>query len=802
MMKKRILWSLLIVLLVFTNIPVISQEVPQPIYSERSEKIPEKPDYLAYIKEMYDELSVEVTQTVLYGRIADARRITNFAATSAKLYEYTGEEKYLKNAKSAFDVFVSECKRTSQTVKSNEFFTYEPLACAYNILKKYYDIDEGAQLILRMGFRKNAEAWVVNDDNQALSRACGTIGGYTCFPDDPFAKEWLTYVDEVWHCWADKKESDENAGNYNAIAVEKMIVLARALNREDIFFDPVVKEHIFERLKAQVAPFGIMPEYGDDYLGEWMNTVVVFEYAGKIYDDPEYLYIARRMFEIGNLQFPKVKSNEEALEKRGDSDLWSMQELFELSCVLDFGVSEKEAKIPEVKSTVTTRYDAAHDTVYNKLMLGSDARQGSPFVFMDIYGNGAHGHYNRPGSIGYYEAGGIPQFYGTARHNRASIYSDVLAVVGEEYEFPMYDVTKQEAETWMTGSVPLNFLTNIEGQDKNKRFISQVLFRLDASSIKENYGLVVDNIRLEGAAGTLILDDMESKWTRTDDPYSLVSNCTQGNYALHITIKPKADYFYRSPYYGKWVDLTEYDTIKFDWYFESPTGTMDFASVFRLFDTGRGNSVNDTKLGDINVRGNVDKCIAYDIEKDSVGEVHMSNYCTYDTSAVRKIVLLDEGILVVQDSIETIKAGAGFNAGPIWHQLTEPTESGKNWFNSKSDPNKDWYSWTDKKVIPKNDLLVWFEENEGMEYGNTEGIQIINNPTKTQVSYAKKTLEENSKITFVSVLYPHREKSAQLVANAISAKTLSYKNSVVNVKCGESDIKITFTEDEVKIERK
>ncbi len=800
-MKKQCLAWCIAVVLMLGVVPVFSQNIPSPVESIRTGDIPEKPDYLKFIQEKYDELSVHITPSVLYNRMTDARRVTNYAGTSAKLYEYTKEEKYLANAKMAFDVFVSELKRKESLVSSNQFFVDEPLAYAYQILRKYYDIDEGTQLVLRMDFRRNAAAWVINDDNQATSRAIGVLGAYECFPDDPYAAEWLQYVNEVWNFWYDKKESDENAANYNAIAVGKIIQLAIHLGYEEAFREPVVKEHLFDRLKAQVAPFGMMPEYGDDYFGEWMNAVAVFEYAGKFYNDPEYLYLARRMFQIGNLQFPKSPSDAGTTEKKGDEDLWSLQELFELSAILDFGASEAEAKIPEVQPLVTKRYAPSGEEVFNKLMLGSDARQGSPFVFCDIYGNGSHGHFNRPGSIGYYEAGGVPQFYGTARHNRSSIYSNVVAMMEPEYAFPMYDVTKQKPGEWVTGSVPLSFLSEMKGEDENLRFISQVLFRLDSSAIHENYGLVIDNIRLEGAAGTLLLDDMENVWSRNDEPYALVDKCTQGSYAMHITIKPKADYFYSSPYYNKWVDLTEYDSIKFDWYYESPTGKMDYASVFRLFDTARGNLVNDTKLGDINVRGNVDVCEAYPIGKDSVGIIGMSRYASYDTQLTRRMVLLDEGILVVQDNLETKTAGAGYNAGPIWHQMTAPTASGENWFNAKSDPNKTWYSWTDGSVIPGNDLLVWFEKAEGLAYGNSEGIQIINNPTKTYVSYAKKTLAENDRVSFVSVLYPHRERNAQIVADAIHAETTSYRNSEVQVQCGDSKIQITFGDADIKIER-
>ena len=808
-MIKRVISLLIAFVFCISSLPVSAFEKEQvtAIGEERSEALPEKPDYLAYIENQYNSMQTYITEATFYGRIGNVRRMTNYMAVSAMLYKYTGKEEYLERAKWVYKIIISEWNRSPAIIKNtgDKFFTDITFMIGLDILMSTgYEISKREMELIRADVRANAELNLKADDNQGFSLASGMLRAAKLFPNDPYADKWRRTAEEIFERYAWKFDSDENAGNYNAIAMFEVIQLARGLGREDVFRNPLAKESTFDRYKYQMTNFGIMPEYGDDYFGEWQNYVVLMEYAARLYNDPTYLYYAWRAFSAGNKNFPKEPLKEGTVGKKGDSDLWSMQELYEMLFIIELGETDMQCEKPENRAVVTKRKNRNGVEYYNKLVLSSDNSEGAPFVFADLYADGWHGHFNRRGSVGYYEAGGVPQFYGTARHNRSHVHSNVFAMMEPSIEFPMFDDIKIKPDEWVHETVPLEMLNSFVGKDSDYRMIDRILIRLAADNVKENRAFIFDNLRLEGPAGTLMIDDLEAigGWTRTDNPYSLTDQCTEGDKALYINVKPKSGYFYYSPYYNIEFSINDYNTLKYDWCYKSPAGKFDFTGVFRIFDLGvDASKVIDMNYGDINLKPALDEATAWTEGEDSFSETVMPSYGTYDSTLTRRLALLDEGILIIQDNIEAGETADGYNMGPIWHQLTSPYASGENWFNAKNDPNKKYYAWSDGREYEKNDLMVWFEPQEGYSFDSTDGVQIVNNPTFTYVAYTKYTAKANAKRTFITVLYPHRN-SPEAVKDAISSKTTGFMCSTVNVKSGGKDITVRFSENGIETQRK
>lgn len=804
-MKKRII-SLLLAISMLVPSVVFAEEQISAIGEEVQDALPEKPDYLAYIEEKYNALNEYITEATFYGRTGNVRRMTNYMAVSALLYKYTGKEEYLDRAKWVYKIIISEWNRSPSiiTTTGDRFFTDGTFMYGLEILMESgYEISKKEMELIRADLRSNAELALDTDDNQGFSLASGALHAAKLFPDDPYAKKWENYAKKIFNNWEWKYDSDENANNYNAIAMFELIQLARLLGKEDVFQEPEAKESVFERFKYQFTNFGIMPEYGDDYYGEWQNFVVLMEYGARIYNDPTYLYMAWRAFDSGTKNFPKEPLAEGTDAKKGDSDLWTMQELYYLLFIVELGDTDMECEKPQNSAVITNRRNRNGDEFYNKLMLSADAAAGAPFVYCELYADGWHGHYNRRGSIGYYEAGGVPQFYGTARHNRSQVHSNVFAMMDPEIEFPMFDDTKIKPDEWVHESVSLQMLNAFPGKDPGYRMIDRILIRLNADRIEQNGAFIFDNLRLEGPAGTLMIDDLEAVggWARTDNPYSLTNQCTQGKNALYITVKPKSGYFYYSPYYNVEFSINDYDTLKYDWCYKSSSGKFDITGVFRLFDLGvDAGKVIDMNYGDINMKPCLETVDAWNAEKDSFSSMVMSSYATYDSTLERRLALLEEGVLIIQDNIEVGETADGYNMGPIWHQLTAPYACGNNWFNAKNDPNMKYFSWVDGHEYEKNDLMVWFEGQDGYEFDSTEGVQIVNNPTFTYVAYTKYVGKADDKRTFITVLYPHRN-DPQAVADSISSNTTAFKCSDICLESGGKHITVHFTEDNITVER-
>ena len=105
--------------------------------------------------------------------------------------------------------------------------------------------------------------------------------------------------DAFWSKIAAAGDLDEDASNYDSLGMVFLIDLARLLGREDDFRHSANFRRQFERFRDIVSPAGLIPEYGDAYFSYAtcpMDRIYLLEYAARLYDDPTFLYPARKLY--------------------------------------------------------------------------------------------------------------------------------------------------------------------------------------------------------------------------------------------------------------------------------------------------------------------------------------------------------------------------------------------------------------------------------------------------------------------------------------------------------------------------
>lgn len=752
--------------------------------------------YAQYITDTYLDLTKKVDYETVRKRIyqtttgsIDIRKSTNFAALSWRMYVQTGKQEALDSCKKTWDILFEEWRKHPDLYRKsqlNSFFIGESLMITYEGLKQKGLVTSDEEAILKEAL-KVINVYQAGDNNQALSRIVGTIHSLKAFPDHPDAAKWKTNVDRVWNNWYRNKDNTENASGYTSISLMQTIKIAKLWGLEKDLQDPDVRA-MFTRYRDMVTPAGAIPEYGDDYFMEWTNWMYVFENAARMYNDPSFLTAAQKVYQFGTSHFPL--SNDPA---NYSANLDNLSVLFWMSDLLYVEPTTLKPADWDHKSAVLRRNEPGNPKAIDKMILSASGKPGAPFVMSELFGRGSHAHLNRIGAIQYYETGGIPLYHGMARHNKGATDSNAVAMLPQisSHNYP-YGESNFEPDVWYTESIPshlLNLYVEEPGNSANPDMgtFKDLNLRLDAGTSDSSmpFDLIIDNLRLEGPAGVLKIDDFESlgsRWTRADQPFLLAKESTSGKSALQVAVKPKANLFYTArESYNLTFNIKDYTTIKYDWKYKAPARTISF--IFRI----NNDSGLDTQPGDVNAMPVVKDARTEDRAKDSYGEYTLNNYFGYDTSLTRKMVLTEEGYLIVQDRLLPGTTTDGFVAGPVWQQYS-PGEKGAHWFDSpgemKAAAGSQRVPWktSDGTTVQPMNVLTYFESEEGRSYGTTPA-SVTNNPTPAATAYVKQLVHAGQPVTFVSVLVPHgTDEAAAEVAERISVQTSGEQDSVVVIK--------------------
>lgn len=534
------------------------------------------------------------------------------------------------------------------------------------------------------------------DCNIALADTLAVACLARSFPDDPpmRAAEIRRAVAALGWRILETGDLNENASNYASLGICFFLELAKL----EGWLDEVGKSphfrNMFARMRDLISPVGSIPEYGDGYFEHRqvrLDFVLLLEMAARLYNDASFQDAARRF--LGTA--PQGLDEDQLHRGYMLPDLDPFATMARSEPMLS-GVQHR--RVPGSPATV----------VPDKLILRTGSRPGDAMIMMDLYALSSHAHeYKRP-SIGYYELAGVPLFHNIGRRGtRSGQCGNSFWIHDRPEAFPGYPGTN----AWNTMAVPADYC--FPGQDPGSRKIgTSLLFRNFRTP--EIQFLRLDNLRLEGPKGTLLLDGFESpkSWHSNVSRHPQVrltssQDHTQGESSQEVNWKIFGEqYCTRLLEQEKWRDTTfrptDYDTVKLDYKFDGQPPHCNLRALFERW----------IDLGDRPLHCDVSGAEARQLGTDAWGRVSFANYMGPGNSLVRWLVLTREGALVIVDSFTAGRGAAGWAGGQLW-QLYSMNERSDDWFASESDGA---YAQPDGSTSERR-LLVKFMRAPGLAIG-------------------------------------------------------------------------------------
>lgn len=707
--------------------------------------LPVKPDYLQHALKYYKSIQDLHKEKVL--------SILTNSEVAYSLFVVTKEDKYLRDCNRYMTFIFDDWKTNPNNIRqmAGDFFFIYPACFAYDGLRQS-NLVQPEWYDLMKKFIGYANTGAMGDHNQVYARTAGLAYGIKIFPDHPQAKQINKYIERVWNQWYPNKDVNENANHYCGIGIRDIIRIAKLTDREYLFKDVAIQKWI-HRFRDIIAPSGAMPEVGDDYFfGEWEPWLSNFDYFAKVFNDATLIEAAWRLFASGS----KNQSSSAMLFS-------------------DYILNQVEDMVPVsagTQSLITTRSLEGGKTALDKMILGYSRTPGTPMVNTELYGYGSHGHPNRIGAIQYYETNNAPFMHNMKRRQTDARFGNLVAVLPNGANpIPSNSTATNtgiaKTNIWYSQICETKFMKPADlGIDSPKRKISYMTLRLPSNS-KNEIDIMVDHFRLESADGskTISLELCESldNWKRRDNPYSLTDDCKEGKHSVKIQLKNKAN---QNAFYGFKLpssieyNCQEYPYLKFDWKQEcegKEETNLWFIARLEGFDYNVGSMDKEAKVksAEVNMSG-----------KDSYGKIALTDYrftgSNVTSTLIRKQVLTEEGILVVQDELTPNEKADGYFAASLWNLYTKG-ESGENWFDTPGEAARKNYDPVTGQQIQQS-LLVYFNKNQGRSY-SADSYNVGGDDRFS--FYAKQNLSGNNPVKFISVLVPHKasEKPEAIVKN-------------------------------------
>jgi hypothetical protein len=533
------------------------------------------------------------------------------------------------------------------------------------------------------------------DCNIALADTLAAACLARAFADDPAlrADEVRRRVAGLGRRILETGDLNENASNYASLGICFFLELARLEGWTDGIARSPHFRILFERMRDLISPAGSIPEYGDGYFRNRqlrLDFVLLLEMAARLYDDASFQRAARG-FLAAAPDFEEDQLNRAHM-------------LLEL----DPFAPTRESR-PVLSSVQTRRIPGPPvATVPDKLILRTGDRPGAAMVLVDLYAEGSHAHEYKRGSVGYYEAGGVPLFHNLGRRGtRSGQCGNTFWILDDATAFPGH----RKEKVWNTMTAPARYCP-AGGAPGEFRIADSLLLRNFPT--RDLHFLRFDNLRLEGPRGTLLLDGFESpaSWhgNVAKHPGTKLESSrdrTQGEFSQQVNWAIFGEQYCTRNLEEKKVRnttfrLADYDTVKFDYQYEGRHPHCNLRALFEQW----------IDLGDRPLHAEVAHAEAHPLDGDAWGGIDFTSYITAGSGLKRRIVLTREGALVIVDEFTPGPEADGWAGGQLW-QLYTLAERGDDWFASASDGA---YAQADGSTSERR-MLVKFLKTPGVAAG-------------------------------------------------------------------------------------
>ena len=589
------------------------------------------------------------------------------ADAAVRLSESPGRVKYREKAATLFASALPEVAG-----KPSDFHTLRAIALAVQPLRQWGLIKPADVELLKVIAARTWKEFLVNPDGSAAgdvdhnihlaeALSCAALANF--FKDDKTmdGAPIRTRLENYWSKIKATGDLNEDASNYTGLGIVHCIELAQALGHEADIHTPSFRR-MFERQRDLISTTGVLPEFGDGFFHlerDAFDFLYLCEYTAKVFDDPTYLTVARRLYDP--VSFAKAPTDE-----------WCRA-----TGLIGLELSKRDPAPLPAASVVNYRATReAPQPVVDKLILRTSSEVGSAMVMLDLYASGSHAHPFKGPQVAYYEVDGVPLFHNLGRHRtRSAIVGNSFWAMDAGLAFP--GVWKPNE--WFTMSIPTEML--LRSPDGALTLGDRLTLRNFEN--RKSRTLWFDNLRLEGSKGTRLLDGFENEktWhknvtTAKGIKVETSAEHTQGAASQSLNwgvLKAGAYARMLADEHNFTIQPGDYDTLRLDVKYEGIRPYLHLRDLCQQID-----------LGDQALLYTVGSARAEQHGHDAFGEVVFSRYGAADERLTRRLVLTAEGVLIIRDRWTAGKSQPKWTAGQLW-QLYAMKEQGKDWFCSEDD---------------------------------------------------------------------------------------------------------------------
>ncbi|MGN6724877.1 MAG: hypothetical protein ACTHLZ_03085 [Tepidisphaeraceae bacterium] len=639
-----------------------------------------KPDYLKYLENYYQLYAETSPLSALKNPKAEAATSPTMGLYSLRLWQATKQANFLERGQIIFGNIVSADREF-------DLFDSAPVALSAGILQSAGKLSAEQLNWVRQRFLNlQQKGYEFRFGNRELARLWGpAVAAFQLFPRDSAFAPTRDQFNAGWARLFAAGDLDENAGNYSSLGLVEFVGITQAMGREGDLAKSERWHQTLGRYRDTVSPGGQMPEWNDDYFqsGGWPAFLYLFEYAAHLYHDPTFETAARKIYCRQSTALATMKHGSQ------HTDLHNLGAVLHATELLELSPLNETAPEPMV-SGVTSRRDEIGRQVPDKLILRPSNAPGSPMVWMDVYAEGDHSHTSKKGSIGYYEIDQVPVYrggYGRQEGNLTGDGGNSFYLQPDAETFPIdtwkpnvWKTVRLKTDTMPIPGEPADLskrvVTMLQGQGPSTDVTDLSGKPTQAERIKQlppDSALCIANLRLEGPAGTKVVDDFSTGPAPKGGALAIV----EGKPCVKVVPESKR---FNTRLYNTIFDPSQYKVLAYD-----ILQTGDLLSVnFRMPASKNGihtyGAWNRVAPGPF--YADLASATTEQSGADSLGTVTFDGYGTWDSKFVRRFVLTQEGVLVIRDTLVPGKTAAGWSAGSVW-QLPEIARRGPNWFAGK-----------------------------------------------------------------------------------------------------------------------
>lgn len=719
--------------------------------------------YLAVVKGWVDSaLASDYTTAKIDGLTAGTSapddKVSEIAAAFARMWVLTGKANsaYADRAWYALNALRGQWQRATQaqiTWRIGFQAKFAFLETYRILLQNGYALDNGFQADMKAIAQASDAPTKAQDNNAGAFDGAATVQALALWPDLDVGGTWTAFAVSQWNSWATHHDTIEDSLNYNKLFVPLTVFMAErsagVASLAPYNFNADVQSEAMHalmiRFRDQVLGSGQMPYYGDagnaTPIPDMDNWPAVFEWAARTWHDASFRWAAQTSYALNRdgLRLPLT--------------IWLM------TYAIDGADPTIAPAQPTTASALLTRNDRWSAADPDRIVLAPSRAAGAPFAMADLYPHGTHSHKEQTGQVGFFENNGTVFLYQLGYNNRGSDSANMVLINPPSTPFPWRG--QPVNGVWYEVAIPtadMDVITDPSDPNYGLTLLNRPEWRWEQRSKTDSGYGYLSNVRLVAADGTETVVNATNNAAGWSGGLSaqVVEGPTSGSSALRFVVGPNASgnastvaRIPTSQAIGRAVDPAQYPYVKFWWKAEMPTAIDDQIVIYREQYAFDGQLQQDEAW----LQPFTPAPVATHVETRSLaryGSFTINGYFTLRSQLTRRVAQLNDGTLVVLDTVTPDQDADGRAAGPVWQLASSaPTQIAPGIYDASGFYN------TLARTTGTDRLLVVMEQATGRTFGSQTPPAPLWNNVNPYATYARQTLHAGQPVSFVTVLQPH-----------------------------------------------